>query len=314
MKIYRSFDEIEFNPSTVLTVGTFDGVHLGHKFIINNLIELGKEHNLRSLLLTIHPHPQIVLKKSGKPPVNLLTSLDERLELFDEYGVENVLIIPFDYEFSQISARSFAVDYLIKKIGLRKILIGYDHLFGKDRVGNENLLKELAKEHEFVIERLPRIGEADHVVSSTSVRNAIINSDLAEANKLLGYHYSLRGTVVHGLKRGRTLGFPTANIQPDDDNKLLPPNGVYFVYSEMESGRYYGMTNIGFKPTVTNDKVLTIETNFFDFNYDIYDEIIKIHFVKKIRDEKKFNSLDELKNRIQQDKIQCLELKSQLFS
>ncbi|MDX9791347.1 MAG: riboflavin biosynthesis protein RibF [Candidatus Kapaibacterium sp.] len=314
MKIYRSFDEIEFNPSTVLTVGTFDGVHLGHKFIINNLIELGKEHNLRSLLLTIHPHPQIVLKKSGKPPVNLLTSLDERLELFDEYGVENVLIIPFDYEFSQISARSFAVDYLIKKIGLRKILIGYDHLFGKDRVGNENLLKELAKEHEFVIERLPRIGEADHVVSSTSVRNAIINSDLAEANKLLGYHYSLRGTVVHGLKRGRTLGFPTANIQPDDDNKLLPPNGVYFVYSEMESGRYYGMTNIGFKPTVTNDKVLTIETNFFDFDYDIYDEIIKIHFVKKIRDEKKFNSLDELKNRIQQDKIQCLELKSQLFS
>lgn len=314
MKIYRSFDEIEFNPSTVLTVGTFDGVHLGHKFIINNLIELGKEHNLRSLLLTIHPHPQIVLKKSGKPPVNLLTSLDERLELFDEYGVENVLIIPFDYEFSQISARSFAVDYLIKKIGLRKILIGYDHLFGKDRVGNENLLKELAKEHEFVIERLPRIGEADHVVSSTSVRNAIINSDLAEANKLLGYHYSLRGTVVHGLKRGRTLGFPTANIQPDDDNKLLPPNGVYFVYSEMESGRYYGMTNIGFKLTVTNDKVLTIETNFFDFDYDIYDEIIKIHFVKKIRDEKKFNSLDELKNRIQQDKIQCLELKSQLFS
>ncbi len=314
MKIYRSFDEIEFNPSTVLTVGTFDGVHLGHKFIINNLIELGKEHNLRSLLLTIHPHPQIVLKKSGKPPVNLLTSLDERLELFDDYGVENVLIIPFDYEFSQISARSFAVDYLIKKIGLRKILIGYDHLFGKDRVGNENLLKELAKEHEFVIERLPRIGEADHVVSSTSVRNAIINSDLAEANKLLGYHYSLRGTVVHGLKRGRTLGFPTANIQPDDDNKLLPPNGVYFVYSEMESGRYYGMTNIGFKPTVTNDKVLTIETNFFDFDYDIYDEIIKIHFVKKIRDEKKFNSLDELKNRIQQDKIQCLELKSQLFS
>lgn len=308
MNIYRSFDEVEFSADTVLTLGTFDGVHLGHQYIINKLIQLGKENNLRNFLLTIHPHPQIVLQKEGRPPVSLLTSIDERLELLEKFGVENVLIIPFTYEFSQIPARTFAVDYLINKIGLKKILIGYDHLFGKDRIGNENLLKELAPKYNFTIERLERIGDFDHAISSTAIRSDLMKSDIESANSLLGHHYGLRGLVIHGLKRGRTIGFPTANLEPDDPHKLLPPLGVYFVYSVIDGIKYYGMANLGYKPTVSDERKLTIEANFFDFDFDIYGQNITLHFVSKIREEKKFSSIDELREQISCDKSTCLNL------
>lgn len=308
MNVYNNFDQVEFSTETVLTLGTFDGVHLGHQFIIEKLLKLGKENKLRNFLLTMHPHPQIVLKKLGRPHVSLLTSLDERLDLLEKYGIDNVLVIPFTYEFSQISGREFVVDYLIKKIGLNKILVGYDHLFGKDRVGDENLLKELAPQYQFTIEKLQRIGEVDHAISSSAIRNALLRSDLEEANSLLGHHYGIRGMVVHGMKRGRTIGFPTANITPDDEHKLLPPPGVYFVYSIIEDVKYYGMANIGFKPTVSNEHKLTIEANFFNFDMDIYDRNITIHFIKKIRNEKKFESFDELKNQIAMDKLTCIEL------
>ncbi|MBX3043389.1 MAG: riboflavin biosynthesis protein RibF [Candidatus Kapabacteria bacterium] len=308
MNIFRSFDEINFQKDTILTVGTFDGIHLGHQFIINKLLKISEDNHLRNLILTIHPHPQIVLKKTGKSSVSLLTSIEERLELFKKFRVQNVLIIPFTYEFSQITAREFVVDYLIEKVGMKRILIGYDHLFGKDRNGNENLLKELSPIHNFEIERLERIGEADHSISSSAIRKALLNSDLITANKFLGHHYGLRGEVIHGLKRGRTIGFPTANLLPDDEHKLLPPVGVYFVYSIIHGRKYYGMANIGYKPTVTSNRILTIEANFFDFNLDIYGETITLHFVKKIRDEKKFSGIDELKNQIKLDKNTCLEL------
>ena len=313
MNIYNGFDEIPFNQNTILTLGTFDGVHLGHQYIIKKLIKIGSENNLRNVLLTIHPHPQIVLKKEGRPPVSLLTSIDERLELFEKFGIENVVIIPFNYEFSQTPARTFAVDYLIKKVGMKKILIGYDHLFGKDRIGNENLLKELAPLYNFSIERLDRIGEADHAISSTAIREALQISDIESANKLLGHYYGLRGEVVRGLQRGRTIGFPTANIAPDDEHKLLPPLGVYFVYSDIDNERYYGMANLGYKPTVTDEHQLTIEANYFDFDSDIYGKYITLHFVKKIREEKKFASIDALKEQISNDKQTCLNLKEVLF-
>jgi riboflavin kinase / FMN adenylyltransferase len=308
MNVYRSFDEVTFSSETVLTLGTFDGVHLGHQFIIKNLLKIGSENNLRNFLLTFHPHPQIVLKKEGKPAVSLLTSINERLDLLEKFGIENVLIIPFSYEFSQIAARDFVIEYLIKKIGLRKILVGYDHLFGKDRIGNELLLKDLAPQYNFSIEKLPRIDEHNHTISSTAIRNALLNSDLLTANLFLGYHYGLHGMVIHGLKRGRTIGFPTANIQPDDEHKLLPPNGVYCVYSTIDGTKYYGMANIGFKPTVSNENILSIEANFFDFDMDIYDRNITLHFIKKIREEKKFSSFEELKIQISKDKLSCLEL------
>lgn len=308
MNIYRNFDEVDFNPDTVLTLGTFDGVHLGHQFIINKLINIGKKNSLRNFLLTIHPHPQIVLKREGRPPVSLLTSIDERLDLFEKFGVENVLIIPFNYEFSQIPARTFLLDFLIKRIGFRKILIGYDHLFGKDRVGNESLLKELSAEYYYEIEKLERIGDPNHNISSTAIRGALLNSDVETANQLLGHHYGLRGEIIHGVQRGRTIGFPTANFQPDDEHKLLPPLGVYFVYSIIDGKKYYGMANLGYKPTVSNEHKLSIEANYFDFTGNLYGKYLTLHFVKKIREEKKFSSIDELKNQISKDKATCINL------
>lgn len=308
MKIYRNFDDVPFLKDTILTLGTFDGVHLGHQYIIKKLISFGNENKLRTFLLTIHPHPQIILKKHGRPPVNLLTSIEERLDLLDKFGVENVLVIPFSEEFSQVSAREFVEDYLVSKIGMKNILVGYDHLFGKDRIGNENLLKELSPIHDFSIQKLERISENDHVISSTAIRHALSESDVVAANELLGHHYGIRGFVIHGLKRGRTIGFPTANIEPDDVHKLLPPLGVYFVYSIIDGVKYYGMANLGYRPTVSDAHKLSIEANFFEFNHDIYDRFITLHFVKKIREEKKFNSIDDLKNQIANDKLTCYKL------
>lgn len=308
MNIFRGFSDINYDKNTILTLGTFDGVHLGHQYIIKNLLRISKEKQLRNILLTIHPHPQIVLQKQGKQKVSLLTSIDERLELFNKLGIDNVLIIPFTYEFSQISASTFVVEYLVNKIGLSKILVGYDHLFGKDRVGDEKLLHTLSKSHDFSIEKLDRIGESDHLISSTSIRNALLNSDFETAKVLLGHYYGLRGEVIHGMQRGRTIGFPTANIKPDDEHKLLPPTGVYFIYSFYKNVKYFGMANIGYRPTVSDEHVISIEANFFDFDFDIYHETITLFFVKKLRDEIKFASITELTKQISKDKEICMEL------
>jgi riboflavin kinase/FMN adenylyltransferase len=308
MNVFRNFDEINFNSDTVLTVGTFDGVHRGHQYIIKNLLNISNKHSLRNLIITIHPHPQIVLNKPGKPPVLLLTSIEERLELFEKYGVDNVLIIPFNYEFSLTPARNFITDYLIKKIGFKRILIGYDHLFGRDRSGNEELLIELSNEHNFEIEKLERIDLENHRISSTDIRHSVLNSDIHIANNLLGHNYSLRGMVIHGHKRGRTIGFPTANILPDDKNKLIPANGVYFVFSNINNRKVWGMANIGFRPTVTNENVLSIESHFFDFDEDIYDTNLTIQFVSKIRDEYKFSGIEALIEQLNKDKNTCLNL------
>ncbi|GAB1372573.1 bifunctional riboflavin kinase/FAD synthetase [Candidatus Kapaibacterium sp.] len=308
MNVYRSFEEIPYYSDTVLTVGTFDGIHRGHQYIISKLLELSNNHKLRNLILTIHPHPQIVLRKENKPNLKLLTSIEERLSLFERYGIENVLVIPFNYEFSQTPASTFINDYLFNKVGFKKILIGYDHLFGKDRDGNESLLFDLSSKLNFDIEKLHRIDLENNRISSTDIRNYIQDSKISYANMLLGHHYGLRGLVIHGHKRGRTIGFPTANLLPDDENKLVPSNGVYVVYFYHKNTKIFGMANIGFRPTVSDEKILSIEAHFFDFNEDIYDQNITIYFIEKIRDEKKFDSIQQLIEQLNHDRNLCKTL------
>lgn len=308
MKIYKSFDEIPYNKESIITVGTFDGVHKGHKVIIDELLLKAEKLNLRDLLITIHPHPQQVLNKSLREPISLLTTIDERLSLFEKYGVRNVFVLPFTYEFSLTSPEDFIVKYLMNKIGFSNLLIGYDHLFGKDRVGNIDLLNRLRTEHLFEIDRMDAFRESELVISSTKIRGFIKNGDIQTASGLLGYNYFYRGTVEVGDKRGRTLGYPTANVQSIEAGKLLPGNGVYLVKVHLDNEHFFGMANIGTRPTFKSEAKIMLEVNILDFNREIYGKNINVEFLSFIRDEKKFSSLDELVHQIQKDEIKCRNL------
>lgn len=308
MKIYRSFDEIDFEKNTVLTVGTFDGVHRGHQKLLNYLKSVAAESNLRPLLMTIDPHPQIVLKKENMPPVKLLSTIEERIALFRKFGLQNLLIIPFSYEFSRTSPEEFIKDYLYKKVGLQKILVGHDHLFGKDRKGDNNLLNELGKQLDFEVEKVAPYYENELIISSTKIRNYIDSNDIEEANKMLGYDYSVSGKVVRGQGRARSLGYPTANIKQFSEHKLMPANGVYLVSSFINDNLYYGMANIGTRPTLTNDVIPTLEVNYFNLDMDLYESSIEVSFLNFIRLEKKFEGVSKLLKQIKKDKEVCLEL------
>jgi riboflavin kinase / FMN adenylyltransferase len=307
MKVYKSFEEIKHNPATVLTIGTFDGVHKGHGTILNRLKEIAQSENLRALVITFHPHPQTVLQRTDRHPVYLLTTIQERLRLFEKYDIEDVLIIPFSYEFSQTTPESFVKDYLIKKIGCSKILIGYDHFFGKNREGNLELLKKLSVESGFGVERLGQFTENDNIISSTKIRNELLGKNLEKANELLGYEYFIEGKVVTGDKRGAKLGIPTANIQSPHPNKLLPANGVYFVSLQINGNLFYGMANIGTRPTFTDETIRTLEVNIFDFDKDIYNKTVTVNFIRFIRDEKKFSGIDDFLVQLSDDRKKCYD-------
>lgn len=312
MNIYRTFNEIPYNPDTVLTVGTFDGVHLGHKLIIDKLLKISKIYNLRHVLITIDPHPQIVLQRPDKKPLSLLTTISERLRLFERFGIQNTLIIPFSKEFAQTSPDDFVRNYLIKIIGMKKMLIGYDHLFGKNREGNEELLKKLSEELSFDIEKLGPLQDKEVIISSTKIRDAICNKNIEFANEMLGYNYFVHGKILKGDGRGAKIGYPTANIYPDNNNKLLPSNGIYFVSAEINDKKYFGMAYIGTRPTFTQDTQPTLEVNFFDFEGNLYGTEIFVEFLNYIRDDKKFNNKDELIKEIQNDEIICRNLMSRI--
>jgi len=302
MKVYRDFDNIEFDQNTVLTIGTFDGVHRGHKTILSRLNEIAHENDLRSVVMTMDPHPQIVLQKSGRKPISLLTNINERVSEFRKAYIDACVVMTFSYEFSQIPAEEFIREYLVKKVGLKKILIGYDHMFGKDRDGDQSLLEELGEELDFTVERLEPMQDDDVIISSTKIRKALIEGEIELANEMLGYEYKLQGTVVHGDNRGKDLGFPTANILPPNISKLVPGNGVYIVSAEIDGKSYYGMTNVGTRPTFHDADARNIEVHFLDLDKDLYDREITIQFLKFIRNEKKFNGADELVTQINKDK------------
>lgn len=307
MKIFRTIEEVENNSNTILTVGTFDGLHLGHQKLLEKLIYLAKKDGLRSMVITLDPHPQIVLKKSGKEPIKLLTTINERLLLFEKFGLDSVTILPFTEEFSKLQPEDFVRDYLYSKIGLKKLLIGYDHLFGKDRRGDAKLLDALSKELNFDVLTIEALQKEDVVVSSTKIRKALIEGKIELANSMLNYTYFVLGTVVKGDGRGRKIGYPTANIIPENSYKLLPCRGVYLVSSIIEDKKYWGMANIGYRPTFTNSNELILEVHFFNFNQDIYYKKIKVEFYSFIREEKKFDSLENFLYQLKLDKQNCEE-------
>lgn len=299
MKIYRSIEEIEGLNNTVATIGTFDGVHTGHREVISHLTRMAKSNYTESLLITFEPHPRIVLNKDVDD-LRFINNSKEKIKLLSNSGVDHLLILPFTYDFSKISARDFIQTYLIDQLNVKAMIIGYDHHFGRMDNGDENVAV-LLKEYGILVERIPEQDVLNVAVSSTKIRQAIMEGDILMANKFLSYRYGLCGTVVHGNKLGRTLGFPTANLMLDYKLKLLPQDGVYAAWAFFRGQSYKAMLNIGFKPTVLGSD-RSIEIHIIDFNQIIYGEFLEVELVEKVRDEKNFENLDRLKRQLENDR------------
>jgi riboflavin kinase/FMN adenylyltransferase len=306
MNVYNDINEITKDPKTVITIGTYDGLHLAHRQVINKVTSLAKEKGFRSFIVTFEPHPQEVLKNKT-PDIKLLTAIDEKLRLFEKAGIENVLVIKFTEEFSKTEAREFYEKYLFGGIGLSDIVIGYDHLFGRNREGSFETLKELGNEFGFKIHRVDEIDVEGKPVSSTRIRHALADGNIEEANKLLGHEYGFDGIVVEGDKVGRTIGYPTVNLKPVKENKVMPKEGIYCVRVIHNSKEYYGMMYHGFRPTLSEVIKRALEVHIFDFDKSVYGEKLTISFLIRLRDDKKFNSKEELIAQIDKDKEDSLK-------
>lgn len=303
MKLYTGNSEIKTEKSKIATVGTFDGVHQGHLNIIELLISKAKELNGKSILITFDPHPRTVV--SGGFKNQLLTTLDEKVELLNKLGVDEVLVINFTKEFAQLTYEEFIKEIIVYKVNAEHIIIGHDHKFGKDRNGNEDKLRELAEKMNFYVSAVEAKKVDNEIVSSTKIRNALTEGRIKEANKYLGWNYYFSGKVIKGAKRGRLLGFPTANIELLDENKLIPKSGVYAVKCYLKDQIFFGVMNIGNRPTFNDIDYIIIEVHLINFDKFIYDEIIKIEFIERIRDEQKFEGRESLIEQITKDKKQA---------
>ena len=299
MNIFDENSNIEKSKNTVVTIGTFDGVHRGHRKILDELIRISKEENSRNFVITFEPHPRTVVSQNFD--IRLLTTLEEKKEIFRLYGIENLMIINFTKEFSKLTSEEFIRKFICNKIGARHVVIGYDHKFGRNRDGNESTLRNLGEKLGFDVTQVPPITENGVIISSTLIRNLLMDGKIEEANNYLGRNYSLSGKVVHGAGRGISLGFPTANLQPDSKQKLIPANGVYAVSVKLENKVYFGVMNIGFRPTFNQTPHAITEVHILDFNKNIYNENIEVKFVKRLRDEKKFGSKEQLVQQIEND-------------
>ncbi|WP_396143548.1 bifunctional riboflavin kinase/FAD synthetase [Flavobacterium sp.] len=299
MKTFSNIKEYNSKKS-VVTIGTFDGVHIGHKKILERIIFNAKELNCESVVLTFFPHPRMVLQDNSV--VQLLNTVDEKTLLLEKTGIDNLIIHPFNQEFSRLTAEEFVKEILVNQLNIRKIIIGYDHRFGRNRTANINDLIVFGKEYGFEVEQISAQEINDNAVSSTKIRNAILEGNITLANNYLGYNYFFSGIVVKGKQLGRTIGFPTANIKINEDYKLIPKNGVYIVKSNYDKKTIFGLMNIGTRPTVDGTNQ-TIEVFFLDFDKTIYDETLTIEIIEFIREEQKFDSLNDLKNQINEDKI-----------
>jgi len=305
MKIYYSTDD--FNPvrNAVVTSGTFDGVHVGHQKILNRLKEIAGNNGGETVVITFWPHPRLVLKPGASPHL-LLNTFEEKAELLKEQGIQHLLRIPFTKEFSQISSQEFIENILVKRIGTKKLVIGYDHRFGKNREGSFEQLSMNAASYGFEVEEILRQDVDNIGVSSSRIRKALEEGDIDTASHFLGRPYSMTGRVVKGDKLGRVLGYPTANIDIDSNDKLVPAYGIYAVTVEHESEHLKGMLYIGNRPTIDGTKMV-IEVNIFDFNKDIYGENLKVNLVATIRKDAKFDDLETLKAQMQVDKTQAIK-------
>lgn len=309
MKTYNSIYDYNKKVKSIVTIGTFDGVHIGHKLILEKLIQNAKERDCESVVLTFFPHPRMVLQESSD--VKLINTIEEKSELIGNIGIENLIIHPFDQKFSRLTAEEFVKTILVDLLNIKKIIIGYDHRFGRNRTANIDDLIVYGKQYDFEVEQISAQEINDNAVSSTKIRNAILEGNISLANKYLGYNYTFSGEVVKGKQLGRTIGFPTANIHIKESYKLIPKNGVYIVKSNYEGKTIFGMMNIGNRPTV-NGEHQTIEINFFDFNKDIYNKIISIEILAFIREEQKFDSLDSLKSQLNKDQQTSLSYISKI--
>lgn len=298
----------------VVTIGTFDGVHLGHREVITELRKISLETGGESVVFTFYPHPRMVVTPE-EDTIRLLSSKEEKAELLEALGLDHLVIYPFNKEFASLSYGDFVKDILVDKMHIHKLVTGYDHKFGHDRKGDFQSLNLLSQQFGFEVEQLSPLLVENVAVSSTKIRLALEAGDMQRANHYLGYSYLLKGKVVEGRRLGRELGFPTANIQPEDHHKMVPTDGVYAVYVTVGGGRYTGMLNVGTRPTVnSNVDHRSIEVHIFDFSEDIYQCDISVNFVERIRDEVKFENLDKLRDQLERDKITALTIFANLKS
>jgi riboflavin kinase / FMN adenylyltransferase len=306
MKIYHTLDDFAQLSCAVVTSGTFDGVHVGHQKILSRLREVAAKNQGETVVLTFWPHPRLVLYPNDTD-LKLLNTFEEKAELLKEQKIKHLIRIPFTKEFSQLSSEAFITKILVEKIGTKKLVIGYDHHFGKNREGSFEQLKINGPQYGFDVEEIPP-QDVDHVVvSSTAIRKALDTGDLTTANHLLGRPYSVTGRVIKGDKLGRLIGFPTANLELDSAHKLVPADGIYAVTVRHEQTTYGGMLYIGYRPTVGGNRK-SIEVNIFEFDKEIYGESITVNFHQLIRGDSTFNDLEELKEQLKKDKQQTLTI------
>lgn len=307
MKVYRHINEFPGCKNAVVTTGTFDGLHIGHRTILNRIKELAKKMGGETVVLTFFPHPRMVLFPDNKD-LKLIDTIDERIEFLEKEGIDHLIIHPFSKEFSRLSSVEFVREILVNKIGTKILVIGYNHQFGRNREGSFEHLKEYSSLYGFEVEEIPAKLIDDVDVSSTKIRRALLEGDIKTANTYLNRNFTLSGKVSHGNKIGREIGFPTANLHVKESYKIIPRIGVYAVKVWIDNNAYYAMLNIGYRPTFNSESSVKIEVHIFDFDKDIYDKNIKIEFVDRIRDEKKFNNAEELKSQLNLDKNYALKL------
>lgn len=300
MAVFHQLDKFPEFRNPVVTIGSFDGVHHGHKVILSEVVKAAKAVNGESILITFEPHPRKIIHP--EQPLSLLTSPEQKIALITAEGIDHVVVVPFTRDFSMLSASEYVADFLLKNFKPHTIIIGYDHRFGHSREGDIDLLKELVPATVQVNEIPAQLIE-DAAVSSTKIRNALLKGNVTEAEEMLDRPYAFRAMVVHGDKIGRTIGYPTANLQPVYSDILTPGIGIYAVMVEWKGGLYKGMMSIGYRPTVTDERKITCEVNLLDFDEDLYGQVLGIVFKHYIRGEEKFDSLDALKEQIARDEI-----------
>lgn len=299
MKTFKSASTFKSHRQTVVTIGTFDGVHLGHRKIINRLNEVAKSKNLDSTLLTFFPHPRMVLQQ--KQDLKLINTIDERIDFLSQTGLNHLVIEPFTKAFSRLKAEEYVKQYLVDYLKAAVVIVGYDHRFGRNRTANIDDLKYFAKIYNFEVEEISKQDIDDVAVSSTKIRSAIAKGQIDLANTYLSNPFVLTGKVVKGKQLGKSLGYPTANLKIKENYKIIPKEGVYIVKANIDSAMYYGMMNIGRNPTIAENNRKSVETYFFEFDENLYDKTLQIHLLKRIRDERKFDSIESLKSAMQKD-------------
>ncbi len=306
MKIYNHIDDFQRLDNAVVTIGTFDGVHQGHRQIIARLKELARQTGGETVILTFFPHPRMIIHPEDQD-LKLITTIHERAALLEQLGVDHLIITPFSRDFSNQSAEAYIRDVLVNKIGTRQIIIGYDHRFGKDRQGGLSDLQQAGPVYGFEVIEIPK-QDVDHVaVSSTRIREALLKADIEQANAFLGYPFFITGKVIRGNQIGRQIGYPTANLLVEENYKLIPADGIFAVTVRLNDEDFQGMAYIGHRPTI-NGMTRNIEVNIFDFNRDIYNQVLQMNFIHFVRHDVKFSSLEGLKDQLAQDRLDVLAL------